>query len=315
MFELLGVVPYALLDYMISHVPPNVSSIWSSLDQCGAGIGDGGAGGAGGGGPTAHIPVNQLTVNASTTSTINGNHGVVSTTAAPLPSTPEPDTLPTSTTGEALNAARSTSALGDPLPVHQALGPSTPLSVTVPIFTAGTSTITGDTLSNFMIGSSTLTPGGTIIVSGSESAPPMTFILPVSGNAIVINGNTQAIATTELSIAVTTPILVVGSSTYAANQATEFVIGEQTLTKGGVISASGETFSLAAEGSSLVIVSGTSTKTESLGGVIISVGGFVTTTSKPTDVRGSSAHSGQLFDIRYVCLGVAIYSLASVLLT
>jgi hypothetical protein len=135
MFELLEVVPYALLDYMVSHVPPNASSIWSSLGQCRTSIGDAF--------PTTHIPVNQLTINASTTSTINGNHGVIHTTAAPLPSTSESDILPTSTTGESLNAARSTSALEDPLPVHQAPGPSTPLPVTIPIFTAGSPTITG----------------------------------------------------------------------------------------------------------------------------------------------------------------------------
>jgi hypothetical protein len=308
MFELLGVVPYALLDYMISHVPPNASSVWSSLGQCRTGIGDGV--------PTAHIPVTQLTVSASTTSTINGIHGVVSTTAAPLPSTPESDTLPSVTTEGSLNTAFPTSELGDPLPVHQAPGPSVqiPLSANVPIFTAGSSTITGDLSSNFIIGSSTLNPGGTIVLSGSGSASPTTFILPVSGNAIVINGIIQAIATTEVPIAVTTPILVIGVSTYTANQATEFVIGGETLTRGGVITASGETLSLAPEGSSMVIVSGTSTKTQSLGGVIISVGGFATTTSKPTDVRGSSAHSGQLSDIRYICLGMAISSLASVLL-
>ena len=306
MFELPGVVPYALLDYMISHVPPNASSVWSSLGQCRTGIGDGV--------PTAHIPVNQLTVNASTTSTINGNHGVVPTTAAPLPSTPESDTLPTSTTGASLNAARSTSVLGDPLPVHQAPGPSTPPSVTVPVFTAGTSTITGDPSSNFIIGSSTLTPGGTIVVSGSGSASPTTFILPVSGNAIVINGIIQAIATTEVPIAVTTPILVIGVSTYTANQATEFVIGGETLTKGGVVTAFLETLSLGSGGSSLVIMSGASTKTESVGGVIISVGGFATATSKSTDVTGASAHLVKSANIRSICLGVAMSSLANILL-
>jgi hypothetical protein len=108
--------------------------------------------------------------------------------------------------------------------------------------------------------------------------------------------------------------LVVGSSTYTANQATEFVIGEQTLTKGGVISASGETLSLAPGGSSVLIMNGASTKTESLGGVIISVGGFAAPTSKPTDVTGSSAHSVKSANMRYVCLGVVMSSLASVIL-
>jgi hypothetical protein len=157
MFELLGVVPYTLLDYMISHVPPNASSVWSSLGQCRTGIGDGV--------PTAHIPVNQLTVSASTTSTINGNHRAVPTATAPLRSIAQSDTLPTSTTGESLAVAFPTSASGEPIPLHQDPGTSvqTASSATVPIFKLGSSTITRDPLSNFIIGSSMLNPGGTIV--------------------------------------------------------------------------------------------------------------------------------------------------------
>jgi hypothetical protein len=307
MFELVGALPPVLLDWMVSHVPPNASSVWSSLDQCETGIGDNI--------PTAHIPVNQLTVYTSTTSIIIGNYGVVSTTAVPLFSGPQSNTLPLSTTTESSNAALPTSESGESLPVYDAPDPlAQPLSANVPIFTVGDSTITGDPSSNFIIGSSTLNPGGTIVVSGSGSASPTTFILPVSGSVIVINGITQAIGTTEVPIAVSTPILVVGSSTYTANQAAEFVIGGETLTKGGMITASGQTLSLATGGSSMVIVSGTSTKTESLGGVIISVGGFATTTSKPTVITASSAHLIAFPDVRYVCVAAAISGLGSILL-
>jgi hypothetical protein len=44
------------------------------------------------------------------------------------------------------------------------------------------------------------------------------------------------------------------------------------------------------------------------------VGGFVTTTRKPTNVRGSFAHLGELPNIQYIYLRIAVLSLASILL-
>jgi hypothetical protein len=149
------------------------------------------------------------------------------------------------------------------------------------IFTVGGTTITANSASNFVIGSATLTPGGTIAVSGT------TYALPSSGGAVIVNGATQTLITPTPTA--TTPILVVGSITYTANSGGGFVIGSQTLTSGGVVTASGVVLSLATGGSTLVQISAGTTKTESLGDIIASVGGFSTTPPTATSSSTSEA--------------------------
>jgi hypothetical protein len=73
------------------------------------------------------------------------------------------------------------------------------------------------------------------------------------------------------------------------------VIGSQTLTEGGVITASGETLSLAPGGSSVVMISGSSTKIESVGAAIASIGGFAT--APPSYVAASHASYQQFASI------------------
>jgi hypothetical protein len=55
--------------------------------------------------------------------------------------------------------------------------------------------------------------------------------------------------------------------------------------------------SLASGGQTVVVVSGSSTSTENLGGVIASVGGFATGTSTPVYVTASTAESSRRLDI------------------
>jgi hypothetical protein len=117
-----------------------------------------------------------------------------------------------------------------------------------------------------VVGSSTLSRGGTVVVSGSGGET--TYVLPDFGSAVIVNGKTQAIQSTAVAApAATTPVIVIGSSTYTANSVSQFVIGSQTLTPGGIITAGVETVSLASGGSSLVVLSGKVTTTESVGGV------------------------------------------------
>lgn len=181
-----------------------------------------------------------------------------------------------------------------------------PSSTVAPVFTAGGSTYTGNAATGFVIGSSTLTPGGTVIVPGSGTASPVTYVLPPSATAVIINGQTEALSNKTVAAASTTPFLVLGSSTYTANSASEFVIGSQTIAAGGVITAGGETLSLAPGGSVLVIISGTSTMTESLGGIIAFVGGFASSTSTPSNVSASAAGLPRFVDIWV--LGAALSS-------
>ncbi|CZR61651.1 uncharacterized protein PAC_11548 [Phialocephala subalpina] len=178
-----------------------------------------------------------------------------------------------------------------------------PSSTVAPVFTAGGITYTGNSASGFIIGSSTLKPGGTVIISGSGTASPITYILPTSGSAIIINGATETLSSKTVAAATATPILVIGSSTYTANSASEYVIGSQILTAGGVITASGETLSLESGGKTVVVVSGTSTQTESLGGIIASFGGFSPTTAGPAYVTASKAGLSKVMDVWI--LGVA----------
>jgi hypothetical protein len=81
-------VPEGLKDWLVSHVPPNVDPIWSSIGLCTVGFGDGI--------PTAHVPVNALTETTVTTTMIPQNYGSVipSTTPEPVVVPPTPTPVP-----------------------------------------------------------------------------------------------------------------------------------------------------------------------------------------------------------------------------
>jgi hypothetical protein len=132
-----------------------------------------------------------------------------------------------------------------------------------------------------------------------------TFVLLDSGTAVIINGKTQAVqSTTVPAPTITTPVIVIGSSTYTANSASQFVVGGQTLTQGGVITAAGETVSLAHGGSSLVIMSGSVTETESIGGVT----GTSTVTSQAKSTHTSGAGLEKFVDVWVIggCLSAGL---------
>lgn len=110
--------------------------------------------------------------------------------------------------------------------------PSPLVSVTVntvaPVITIGSSVITQNSASEYLIGDQTLTPGGSgIIVQGT------TYSLATSAPAIVVNG-------------ISTPI--------SASQATGIVVAGQTLKPGeSAIQVHGTTYSLASSGNAVVI--------------------------------------------------------------
>ncbi|RDW56941.1 hypothetical protein BP5796_13008 [Coleophoma crateriformis] len=161
--------------------------------------------------------------------------------------------------------------------------------ITAAAFTIASSTVTANSDTQFYIGSLTLTPGGTVIVTGSEG--PKTFILPSTASIVVINGVTQSIQTMEITQTPPIPYIVYQSSTYTPNSVSNFVIGGQTLSQGAAITlpstiTSGditittvETLSLPTGGSSVVIVNGMSTATYSMGNLIASTGVSLTTSA------------------------------------
>lgn len=220
--------------------------------------------------PTAHIPVNSITAAASTTVTMGGYYGL-----AALPSLKAiPPTEPIVAPGQATTAP-------PPPPAPISPGPANP----GPIPPAATSpTIQASTA---VVGTQTIIAGGpAATVSGT------TYSIPTQGGAVVVNGHTSTLSVYSPG---PLPTLIVGSSTYTANSESEYVIGGETLTEGGVITASGETLSLAQGGSSVVIISGSSTKIESMGAAIASIGGFAT--ASPSYVAASHASSQQFASI------------------
>ena len=113
--------------------------------------------------------------------------------------------------------------------------------------TVGSSIIAEDSASQFVIGSQTLVPGGAAIVVGSQ-----TLSFASSTSAIVVNGQTLAITTPAPNHPV--PVITIGSMVYSENNASQFVIGSQTLIPGAAaITVGSQTLSLASSGSAVVV--------------------------------------------------------------
>jgi hypothetical protein len=121
-----------------------------------------------------------------------------------------------------------------------------------------TATIAGSSTAFVFSPSQTLTAGGMVVVSGT------TFSLPVSGSAVVINGQTS-IFKSPGTFTTTPPVLTVDGKAITAGVSgpvTSFVIGPgTTLTQGGSIVVSGTTYSLPQSGSVVVINGKASTLT------------------------------------------------------
>ena len=98
----------------------------------------------------------------------------------------------------------------------------------------GTSTISADAASAFIINGQTLTPGGNIVVSGNT--------ISYGSSVVVIAGSTQALYPASQPTAAL--VLAFDSLSWTANFASAFVIGSQTLTPGGSITVSGAVLSL-----------------------------------------------------------------------
>ncbi|KAL8824227.1 MAG: hypothetical protein Q9191_005208 [Dirinaria sp. TL-2023a] len=118
------------------------------------------------------------------------------------------------------------------------------------ILPLGKTPITANAASKFIIGSQTLTRGGTITVSGTA------VILPPSGSHAIIGSSTVALGRASSS---PKQILTFGDQAYTADptDARDFIIQDQTLTPGGAITISGTRISLPTSGSYAIIGSST----------------------------------------------------------
>ena len=151
-----------------------------------------------------------------------------------------------------------------------------------PAITIGTSVITENSASEFVIGSQTLTPGGQITAAGK--------VVSMGSSAVVIDGSTISLWPTT-NVITLPPAITVGASPITENSASDFVIGSQTLTPGGQITVSGEVISLNPSATD-VVFGGTST--QGLGALIMSgfgpVGG---PTATSTTIVGINFSSGE----------------------
>lgn len=105
---------------------------------------------------------------------------------------------------------------------------------TLPHLTFSSQTYVADSASRYIIASQTLTPNGQITVSGTPIS-----LLP-SASALVIGGTTEMLPHTFAL-----PPLTIGAKTFTANSMSEYIVYDQTLTKGGQITVAGTPISLA----------------------------------------------------------------------
>ena len=122
---------------------------------------------------------------------------------------------------------------------------------TAAMLTFDGSTFTADVSSDFVIGGQTLTPGGSIEVSGT----PISY--PAGVTAVEIGTKTLLLSFGTISSGVR-PIITFAGSPFTADAASDFTINGQTLTPGGNIDVSGTPISYPSAGTAVLI--GTSTE-------------------------------------------------------
>ena len=117
------------------------------------------------------------------------------------------------------------------------------------IVSIGSTTLTADSSSKFVIGSKTLAPGSAPITHSG-----IVYSLPSSGRAVIIGPSTQSILTPTPQSA---PIITLGGSTFTADSSSQFYVGSQTLAPGGAIVRSSQVVSLATNAATLIVGSQT----------------------------------------------------------
>ena len=143
----------------------------------------------------------------------------------------------------------------------------------------GGSTYTANAASAFAIAGQILTHGGVITVSSTLIS------LAASASYAVIAGSTQSLALAPGPTAPAT--FTFNGSTYTAGIGSDFIIGSQTLTEGGVVTVAGTPISYASNGGDIVV--GTSTEAVNIGGLIMSgFGNGGATTTGPIQFTGGA---------------------------
>lgn len=225
------------------------------------------------GGQTITAGGSALTVSGTTYSALSSGSGVV----------------------EVQNGVTSTIALGSGGSGQMTMGGGAVISAVALSANAAASITVGSEVFRYqplganvaVIGSDTLTVGGPAVTENGET---LSLVTGQSGLGLVLNGTmTTALPTAAAGEGVVT----LGGQVFTAyaDGSSRIVVDGQTINPGTVTVIDGETVSLS--GTNLVIVSGTATSTEGLGGAIISglnEPGAPAATSAPEAYTGAGRH-------------------------
>ena len=110
-----------------------------------------------------------------------------------------------------------------------------------PALTIGGQTIRANSMNQYIFSGQTLTPGGVISISGTRIS------LSPDEASLVVGTSVENLAIT------TPPPLTIDGQTIIANSENQYIIDGQTLTRGGVITASGTRISLSLDEASLMV--------------------------------------------------------------
>ncbi|KAL8792157.1 MAG: hypothetical protein Q9195_005253 [Heterodermia aff. obscurata] len=186
----------------------------------------------------------------------------------------------------------------------QSLAPTTAPSpenvVTAEEMTFGGKTYTASgSTPEFIVAGQTLTPNGAITVSGTP------LRIPSGASVVIVGSSTQSLATviaTNPANAATIADITFGGQTYTAGSASQFKIGGQTLSPGGVVTVDGTQISYASAATDIVV--GSSTEPANLGTVIM--GGFGQPSQSGSEPFTGASSSNARPSVRY-WIGLAMH--------
>ncbi|KAK4901293.1 hypothetical protein LTR27_001851 [Elasticomyces elasticus] len=166
------------------------------------------------------------------------------------------------------------------------LSPPSISLTTPPVITVGSAVITPNSLTEYVVGSQTLSPGGQgIMLSGTAIS------LASGATEILIGSSTLLLSHPSLSPSMLPPITV-GNVVVTANSQSQYIIGSQTLLQGGPpITVSGTAISMASGATEIIVGTQTEVATPGVGGYIWSALGSPGTASSAPDAASSGSAS------------------------
>ncbi|MCJ1438064.1 hypothetical protein MMC27_007451 [Xylographa pallens] len=285
-------------------LPPQTSASDSSIPKSGsntAGSGQSDPNSSADGPQSTPVALPPGSNNPLSTPSTSANLPPESLTPAPAPPTPIVIASQTLTPGRIIIISGTTISLDPTLPSLLVIDATTtfplPILAASPSQPAQIITLAGHSYTVDPIGyptaltlaGQTLTPGGTIIVSGTPVAlaPSASYLvlggtstIPLPGLPFFSPGDTSSV-----SASAAPAVFTLDGHTYTES-ASRFIVGSQILTDGGAITVAGTVVSLASGGGDVVV--GTSTQGLGLGGIILSPfgGGLQSTTTRVVGTGG-----------------------------